>query len=740
MNIRRFLILSVIALCTFGAYACLYTPVNRYYIRYVSQDNGKFNDRCLEGFAHEWSRLLGAKFKAHDVSELSYDFIELSPKCDNAIVKRAYELRDMEVIRYLQVLNNFCRNGYLEFNSWSYPTAEDIANQKQCLAEVERVAQAYDGKRLRAQYHLLRMKVAFQQKNYQRVKELYASCLPTYPTVFKDMMKDLYAGALYRTDAKREAAIIYSEIGDERSASWMVAQWGDKDGIELFYQLDPNSKVLPMLIKEFCDNLQETVDYIYDNPKSSESEMKESLYYVGAKVIADRNVNAFVQFAMARANDSKVADQLMWSSAAALAKYYMGDYKGAKSILAASTSQSSTEDSRVNRRVLQCFVDVATAPDLAVLKTQSYAAVKYLISRTEWESDAYDMLRQNYFGRMLHRMTYVDLIPRFNKAGFLNGSLSLYAVSIAYPQSEPKQPKPDLRMIFSSDYCRMLDTIPVKDVIAWREFVSAKSPAGNGWQSLAVETCGGEQELLADIIGTRLIRRGEFDEAAKWLAQVSPAMFNQSNLAPYMAVRRFNRIQWLPGRPSVEEGIVYDPQPVTYNITRNSKLEYCRYMQDLSSKYATAKGEAKVQAARLLAAGYAQASPKGECWWLARYGVSTEENPLYPGDMDMLAKSRELLQFCYTVGSASARLDALFALTFYSPDNMFAVTETYDDGRAFTYDNSHALWSNDFSNLDKSTQQYANYVQLVKATKPGTVLPSYIKSCDILKRFRKYAK
>ena len=117
----------------------------------------------------------------------------------------------------------------------------------------------------------------------------------------------------------------------------------------------------------------------------------------------------------------------------------------------------------------------------------------------------------------------------------------------------------------------------------WREYVASADDDSDSWRKLAAKSCEGQQTFLADIIGCRLIRRGDFAEAEKWEAMVPASFFSAKPLSPYMAKRDFKRIPWLPGRPSVKEDEFWK-----VSIKKNPRLEFCRYVRALEQSLASA--------------------------------------------------------------------------------------------------------------------------------------------------------
>lgn len=709
MKLKRFCILSVLAAAAAAGVACISEPVYRYYIRYEKNDNVSFGERADRQLAEVWSQMLGCKVTAEDVSDIAgLDMDNPGWLEDNPIYKGVLKSGDRELKAYLATLSDFCRNSDLEFNSWNYPSKSDIARRDSCLSRTVRAAECYKGTRLTRQYALLRMKVALKRKDYAECGRLWKSADKS-PSVFTDLMAGIYACALYREGRLDEAAEIYASIDDERSCSWCVAKWGDTDGIRKFYESDPNASVLPYLVKEFCDDYQETVDNLNDSVTASE--LKENLDLIGAREISRRQADSFITLAMEAASNPEVSDRMMWVSAASLIYYYQGNPGKASRILKQNAAVGSTPESDYNARLAGLFAEVCL--------TEDPAALRRLVCSPLAEFSSGKPEENAHGRRMLTRLVYTELLPRFRRMGDVNGMLTAMSVVFASDGSGDgrcfgESDVPRFAYAYSSDYYALLDSIPVEEIVKWREYVASADDDSDSWRKLAAKSCEGQQTFLADIIGCRLIRRGDFAEAEKWEAMVPASFFSAKPLSPYMAKRDFKRIPWLPGRPSVKEDEFWK-----VSIKKNPRLEFCRYVRALEQSLASADEKGKAEIMRRLAAAYAQASPKGECWWLSAYGWSGQNGySVGDGDMDFIAEARRLLARNSQSPDASVSADAYFAMAFVSPDNM----------RVFN-------WNTDKWELDSNTQQYGDYTRLVSAIKGRTELPGYISRCDVLKSF-----
>ena len=79
-------------------------------------------------------------------------------------------------------------------------------------------------------------------------------------TVYKDMMKNIYAGALYKTGQEDKAGEMFAEMEDYESLMTIYYKKRSYLAISQHYKQNPNSKVLPFLLQDFVNNAQEAED------------------------------------------------------------------------------------------------------------------------------------------------------------------------------------------------------------------------------------------------------------------------------------------------------------------------------------------------------------------------------------------------------------------------------------------------------------------------------------------------
>ena len=722
MNTKRFLLLSLLTLLTvIPALACGYMPpVERYYIFYMPEKADCYHERLYKELTRAWSGLLQCALTTEDIDDIG----EYDPADENTsdhkifAVARAKGMND--VLDYLSLLYQYNKHGIISYNDWNYPTAEEIARQKSMLTSIYEKAAAYSGTRLADQYHLLMMRTAFTAKDWARCHEIYDKYIgEARGTIFADMMDDLYAGVLYREGKNVEAFTIYSRLGDHSSASWCAANTGDLAVIQGYYDSDPNSPSIPWLLREFCNNLQETRDAMDDSKNVSEywdtpaEFIKSRLEMYEAQNISEAEVAKFMLLVDEAVNNPAVKDPCYWYAAAALAQYYCGNYSQAAELLAKGENSRGTSDSALTLEYIAMFVNIAN--EKSEDKANALAAT-YLKRLRDLECQDFDNT-DSHARRMTERLLRAVMIPRFAASGDWQRYLAAYAL-LPMQQEDLSitvdSKYGDYNPFYRTEYFNALDRVPIEELITWRDNMD-KNEHTYLWLDLAVMAHGYESDYLNDITGTRLMRQGKFDEALPYLDSVPLTYISRQNISPYMATRKYDTMPWREPRPKVE-----DRWFVTLNT--NPKADYCRYVLDLQRR--VDKPTATRADLCSLAAAYINATPRGNCWWLTRYSTSMYDMPeANNDDMDFAGEAEALLNKALGKRPAAGLTDAEL---IYAQAYLFNITTP--DFRQWNWDKNEYVYNFD---IDKK-HRYKDLATYVK-THPDESYPTYISKCDMLK-------
>ena len=686
---KRFLLISLLILAAVtSAFACCAPFVTRYYIYYTPEQK-TWTERRDDALAAEWSQLLRTPVTPGDVQELDWRLKwkkdDPKYKTDNPIIDICYDGRHVKLLEYLEFLSDCNEELRFSYDEWDYPSKEQIARHVANLRSYASIAAERIKGKFGSQYRLMQMRCAFALKDYPECERLW-NATPKSGSIFTEMMRNLYAGVLYRTGRKTEAFAIYTDMGDTESALWCAMKTGDLDNIKEFYAQDPNSSVIPFLIPELCANVQETVDAVTDPSGWLDD--------AGFRKISREGAGEFIDFALKAAGNPEVKAPRMWLNAAALVSYYYGLNSRAASIIKRAGEAAGTASDSLCTSFVKTFIDAAEASDLELASLAP--------ERLEW------MMQHPgpHTDRMMVRLVYDVLQPRFLEAGMNNDLLfSLAAVSRC------KREKDNIVMGYSSDYSdnyfQQLEELPLSDVVEWSEHL-ASGDCG-AWQPI-FNRMQPQTDFMNDYIGTRHIRRGEWGDAKTYLARVPLKFVAAQSIAPYAAQRNFRAIPWVTPRERV------DIDGYSGRLTSNPKIDFCDYMislEQLPSGYTENLRRA---------AAYFNASRRGKCWYLTSYGYSIDSEAPKSPDIDFVAVADR-----YASAAAQLKLkqiEPLFARAFIAYDSDM-----------FSYD-----WDTERNILNLKSPAIARYDALAAAMRkiPAATqktMPRMMSRCDILRDF-----
>jgi len=251
---------------------------------------------------------------------------------------------DKEMQNYLHQLVLYTHSGANIYDTWEYPTREQLATRNQTLTTIARYARSKFNTRLFPQYALLYMRANMQLGRYKENFQTYHKELWKLPKgVYADYCKNLYANALLHLNDRykqslynRMATEIYAEQGDDLSLMWRLKGYRNVAGIRKIYAENPNSPALVYLIQQFVNGAQETIDSKGDT---------EAIEWIGFKPVYREDINKFISFSSYVLAQGKVKDTGLWLAATAMLHYLQGQYvqaynKAEQAMYAAGTSQA----------------------------------------------------------------------------------------------------------------------------------------------------------------------------------------------------------------------------------------------------------------------------------------------------------------------------------------------------------------------------------------------------------------
>ena len=682
---KRFLIVSVLVAFAVKGLAC-FSPVTHHYFVFSVYNRSLMSDRLERQANQNWRA-----YTQGAVSEWEgYDA--------DKVMDYARKHNDTEMVAYLKLLNMYLDVCGLQQDKWEYPSKEDILKQAANLKYVKQHALEKTKSKLRSQNALLVMRCNMQLELYDENLKFWKEMEPKLPqTVYKDMMKGLYAHALLQTKKFSQAMEVYGELGDMVSMNWCLQDMIDLNGIKSVYVTSPNSAALPFMVQKFVNIAQDAQDPI---PYEAQEETQVDPAY--------RNeVMQFVNFANQVAAEGRTNMPLLWKSAAAWLQYLYGDAPTAKRFIDEAKNMEGTDRMKDNARVISFFINTALAKNSK--KTDEYIAdeLQWLEQKDKEENELYNLEYGNYAGHyneMIDRAIYAHLVDLYNHWGRKEVALALVDVF-----SEKHHG-------WSSDFFWKYNSQKADDMVKFLKYATGKrkSPKLENWIFERVDV---DVDYLNDAIGTKYLAEGNYSKALEYLQKVPLSYLDKQNIKEYAANRSFTVEPWFKVQREDDKDIAED-----YHLTTNKKVDFIKDVQALMAKLNVGDEESRAEAAYDLAVRCYQASYKGECWFITHYGQSVCDSAEV-GEVDYVMRAVEYLSKAKLSKNEALREKALFGLAFVPLEPW-----------------SEEYWAADYSKtltrVLPNNMQYKALAELRDFYRSHP-LSDYASHCDVLKEFMK---
>ena len=165
--------------------------------------------------------------------------------------------------------------------------------------------------------------------------------------------------------------------------------------------------------------------------------------------------------------------------------------------------------------------------------------------------------------------------------------------------------------------------------------------------------------------------------------------------------------------------------------SKNIKLDFCKEMQSMENSLNLLKEKEQQEQYYNLAVRYAQASVKGDCWWLLRESKSCYDT-IRVNEADFGAKAVKLLQKAAMTSDNSLKMKALFAMGY---QELYLTTSRC---KLWTDDEWDEKTSEYIRKYYRQSPQFQAYKSLFEMTDGIQEEPEYISQCDEFFQFSKY--
>lgn len=709
---KRLLVISIMALMlSVEGFACAGMGTHNYYLFSVfnreKMGQSLFTER-LDAFWKNYTNGLVDEWRWHDKEIYAY----------------AQQKGDKDMVAYLDELKKYLDISDQLQETWDYPTKEQLAERKQTLQNMIVKADAHRNGKMGVQWRLLRMRANMVLGKHQdNLTYWHNVASQLSPSVYKDMMQNIYAGALMNTGNRIEACNEFARQGDMLSMKWGMRNYRNIAGIKTIYAENPNMAVLSYLVQDFVNNAQETLDsYTKDEKDEMIPVDDEWMRMVDARVASKQDVDEFIGFAQKVLKEKKTDSPALWKAAIGELQYLYGHHDEAMKTLDEAVKMAGTQRMKDNARAIRLVASVGSK------RFQKSSYQKWVVEEMRWlvTKSKEDGGYYNHYREVMDRLIYTELSPRYEKMGdknLANALLALYENdSVMWGEQSESMPDNSWNPNYSGYYYYELSELSADQLVDYYQWLKTKSKGElEAWAKQAVRM---EDNYYLDLIGTRYMSEGKFDKAIDYLKNIPWSFLEGQNISYYMAHRDYSKPRW-EGRQRFGKDVVTEGAHLE-TLSKNPKLDFCKDIVNMEAQLPVARQGVREDLAYKLATRYFQASVYGDCWYLTDYGWSSYIDTLSTKERLFVDKTIEYLNISKQSTDMQMRLKSLYALA-YIPVEPWC-DEDYDwQTGATTY-----LPLRD-NHQYKALNELDHFLSIHK----NISTPNYVSKCDVLKQFRK---
>ena len=709
---KRLLVISIMALMlSVEGFACAGMGTHNYYLFSVfnreKMGQSLFTER-LDAFWKNYTNGLVDEWRWHDKEIYAY----------------AQQKGDKDMVAYLDELKKYLDISDQMQETWDYPTKEQLAERKQTLQNMIVKADAHRNGKMGVQWRLLRMRANMVLGKHQdNLTYWHNVASQLSPSVYKDMMQNIYAGALMNTGNRIEACNEFARQGDMLSMKWGMRNYRNIAGIKTIYAENPNMAVLSYLVQDFVNNAQETLDsYTKDEKGEMIPVDDEWMRMVDARVASKQDVDEFIGFAQKVLKEKKTDSPALWKAAIGELQYLYGHHDEAMKTLDEAVKMAGTKRMKDNARAIRLVASVGSK------RFQKSSYQKWVVEEMRWlvTKSKEDGGYYNHYREVMDRLIYTELSPRYEKMGdknLANALLALYENdSVMWGEQSESMPDNSWNPNYSGYYYYELSELSADQLVDYYQWLKTKSKGElEAWAKQAVRM---EDNYYLDLIGTRYMSEGKFDKAIDYLKNIPWSFLEGQNISYYMAHRDYSKPRW-EGRQRFGKDVVTEGAHLA-TLSKNPKLDFCKDIVNMEAQLPVARQGVREDLAYKLATRYFQASVYGDCWYLTDYGWSSYIDTLSTKEQLFVDKTIEYLNISKQSTDMQMRLKSLYALA-YIPVEPWC-DEDYDwQTGATTY-----LPLRD-NHQYKALNELDHFLSIHK----NISTPNYVSKCDVLKQFRK---
>lgn len=696
---KRFLI-SISVLLSFAAssHACGYEDYSDKYYMFSYCDNS-FADNYRTAMDRFWQDYTGKDYRP--------GFEEL--------IKSAVQKKDMAMQIYLQHLQKYDDISSQVQNSWSYPTAMELAQRKSQLRSIVNVAQHNLNGKYGNRWALLLMRANMLLNDHQANITFFTAKTKQYPAdCYKDMMRNIYARDLLLTGKKQQAWNIYAEQNDQQSLLWSVRKFTNLAGIMSICKENPNAPVLNYLVQTYVNRIQTTIDArTSELPYINYSNVAWGEAYAPVSTNQDLEFKNFVAYAKQMAQGGKTKVPCMWMSAASLVNYFTGNFSEAKSCIDEALDMKGTDAMKDNARRIRMLVE----PMVADIQSDGFKT--FMATELRWLDSQIKSTENSPEAEARERIIKHGLAEQYKRCGDESMHLALCAVT-DFNDYDRFNDWYQGRFNYSSPSFSIINKMTAAEVKQYFAMLDNANDPLKQYLSAKLSSRY-DANFRNDLIGTKLIAENRPADALPYLRKVDHKYLENQAIAYYASQRNYNKPYW-DGFQSCDAPMYDDEGNLAkVSLKSNIKVDFCEELISTLNKYGAADADSRKFLAYKLANRYYQASYKGQCWFLTHYGQSImdEQNPKEANFPEI---ARRYLAEAASSNDTNLKMSALFGQIAIAPDQWV----TYD------YDDNYDL----VAHVQRNSQQYKALKTLDAYTREVGFEKTFISNCDVIAQFR----
>jgi len=696
---KKFIIISLLTVVSLPMLACAGIGTFNYYL-FNLYDNDDFAYRMERITTNNWKVYMG--LGEDDWFWFSEEKVTEVAKQKNDALMQSYV---HQLARYLQVCSD------VQGDQWNYPTKEELAKRRTTLEAIRAYANTKLRTRLRSQHGLLYMRANMLLGNHAENVKFWEETASQYiNSVYKDMMQNIYAGALYKTGRTEDGVNIFVEQGDYRSLMTIYYKRRSYAAINDVYNANPKARVLPFLLQDFVNNAQEADDAVKYESFGGKLFIRD---------ITKDEAKQMIALCKRAVSEQKTDAPAMWQTAQAWLEYMFADKKQALSDIQKAVTMEGSERMQDCARVIRLYIEASMRKQDTDFDNWAGAEMQWLYNkgnRANPKPNTSYFERSSYYDNAFERIVQQVMADKYQTTR-PEVTVALYKVQGFYGCQE------------------YLDTTTIANVQQYEAYLTgAAKTEMDRFLKNAIRQQPQQDEADADneyndLIGTKYLRLCQWDKAIEWLSKVPIAFYQNRGYALYAALRRTSVEPW------IERQFLRDAEYYSEGARRlyeSPKLVFAKQMQQMEYGMNMLQGKSRYQRCYDLAVRYAQVNFSGDCWFIMRDAKSPGWDEVRPNEVDLAARALDYLREAAQTTDPQLKERALFALSYgeLQPKGLWASLE----------------WNSEKADYDRIPQRnssqwkaFASLIDFERQNPAG--IARYVSRCDeydtFLKAYRK---